>query len=103
MSQLSRTPRSGFAFLGTGKRSVAEHSFGVAFIALFLKDLCSEQVNGERLLELCLVHDLLETRAGDLNHVNKKYVKVDTSRLLQDLPSCVTTQQRIIERIKPQL
>ena len=39
IGMLSSIPRSGFAFLGSGKQSVAEHSFRVTLIAYVLARL----------------------------------------------------------------
>ena len=34
---------------------------------------------------LCLFHDIPEARTGDLNYVNKKYVKVAERKAVEDL------------------
>ncbi len=34
---------------------------------------------------MCLLHDLHEARTGDLNYMNKKYVKVDEEKAIEDL------------------
>jgi putative hydrolase of HD superfamily len=70
---LKRIHRTGYQFLGPGKESVAEHTFGVMCIAWTLAQLTPE-VNTGRLLAMCLVHDLPEARMGDLNYVQKRYV-----------------------------
>ena len=44
---LKEIPRSGFAYLGAGRESVAEHSFSTAFIAYVLTQL-SPQVDAHR-------------------------------------------------------
>ncbi len=87
VGMLANTPRSGFAFLGTGKQSVAEHSYRMALVALALARLIEGPVNIERLLLICLTHDLPEARTGDMNYVNKKYVKVDEAKALNELRS----------------
>lgn len=87
VGMLANTPRSGFAFLGTGKQSVAEHSYRMALVALALARLVEEPVNIERLLLICLTHDLPEARTGDMNYVNKKYVQVDEAKALSELRS----------------
>jgi putative hydrolase of HD superfamily len=74
---LKNTPRSGYKFLGRGKESVAEHSYGAAFIAYSLgrmSILQGEEVDMERLLSLALFHDIAEARTGDHNYMNKRYV-----------------------------
>ncbi len=85
---LKRTPRSGFQFLGSGGESVAEHSFRTACIAYVLGNLEEEagrRIDKDRLLKMGLFHDLLEARTGDLNYVNKKYVKVDERKTRREL------------------
>ena len=74
--QLKRIQRTGYQFLGPGKESVAEHTFGVMCIAWTLARLMPEADTG-RLLAMCLVHDMPEARVGDLNSVQKRYVEAD--------------------------
>lgn len=85
VGMLANTPRSGFAFLGTGQQSVAEHSYRVTIISLVLADLCQEKVDREKLMMLSLLHDLPEARTGDLNYVNKKYVVADAKKAIEDI------------------
>jgi len=81
---LKRTPRSGFQFLGSGAESVAEHIFRTAYIGYLLGRL-TENADVDRLVKMCLFHDLPEARTGDLNYVNKKYVVADEDRAVRDL------------------
>ena len=67
---LKNIPRAGFHFLGAGKESVAEHSFCITFIAYVMAHLEAE-INSLRLITMCLVHDLPESRTGDHNYVQK--------------------------------
>lgn len=84
VGMLKRTPRTGFQFLGSGAESVAEHSFRTAVIGYTLASLDGEADVG-RVLKLCLFHDIPEARIGDLNYVNKKYVRADEERAVADL------------------
>ncbi|MFH0810018.1 MAG: HD domain-containing protein [Pseudomonadota bacterium] len=81
---LQHTPRSGFQYLGTGRQSVAEHSLRSCFVAWTLARL-EPSVDARRLLELVLFHDLPEVRTGDLNYVNKLYVKTMEAQAWKDL------------------
>ena len=81
---LKRTPRSGFQFLGTGAESVAEHIFRTVYIGYALGKI-DGTVDTDRLLQMCLFHDLPEARTGDLNYVNKKYVVADEEKAVEDL------------------
>lgn len=71
---LKRIPRSGYQFLGAGRESVAEHVHMMSFIALVMGKM-SPDVNLAKLLSMCLLHDLPEARTGDLNAVQKRYVR----------------------------
>ena len=80
-AHLKRTPRSGFNFLGAGKESVAEHTFCTLFIAWVMAKM-DTRVDALRLMSMCLMHDLPESRMGDLNYVQKQYVTADESAAL---------------------
>ena len=84
---LAKTPRSGFAFLGSGQQSVAEHSFRMALIAFALADLVKDNqpVDRSKLLAMALLHDLPEARIGDLNYVNKRYITADEEKAVEDI------------------
>ncbi len=80
---LKDIPRAGFAFLGAGNESIAAHSFAAAFIGYVMSRL-DQGVDADRLISMCLVHDLPEARIGDLNYVNKQYVEADEKRAVYD-------------------
>ena len=54
--------------------NIASHSFRVTMIGLFLAKL--EKTDPYKVIVMCLLHDLEETRAGDQNWIHKKFVKV---------------------------
>jgi putative hydrolase of HD superfamily len=86
VGMLKRTPRSGWQFLGAGSESVADHVFRATMIAFVLGRM-DGTVDADRVLRLALIHDLPETRTGDLNYVNQKYVQADEARAAADLSS----------------
>lgn len=96
---LKRTPRTGFQFLGSGAESVAEHIFRTVYIGYTLGRL-SKGVDTDKLIKLCLFHDLPEARTGDLNYVNKKYVRPDIEKAVNDLASTVPFGNEITELIR---
>ncbi len=81
---LKDTIRSGYAFLGSGKESIAEHSFMTAFIC-FAMARTEPDINAEKLVSMALVHDIAEARTGDFNYVEKQYSKIDEDRAISDL------------------
>ena len=64
MLELKQLSRTGWVRSGVeNPESVAAHSWGMAVLAL---SLAPKELNLERVLSLCLVHDLPEVRVGDL-------------------------------------
>ncbi|MBM3129761.1 MAG: HD domain-containing protein [Chloroflexi bacterium] len=84
VGMLNRTPRSGFAFLGSGAQSVAEHIYRMMHVAFVLARMSRAPLDEARLMRLVMFHDLPEARTGDHNYVNRKYVTEDLELLLAD-------------------
>ncbi|MGD9225800.1 MAG: HD domain-containing protein [Desulfobacterales bacterium] len=81
---LKEIPRSGFHFLGSGKESIAEHTFSTTFIAFVMSQL-EPDIDALKLISMCLVHDLPEARTGDLNTVHKTYVTANEAKAIKDI------------------
>lgn len=84
---LKRIQRTGYAYLGTGKENVASHSFGVVFIAWILSELYKAKatnINVEKTIKMALIHDIIESRTGDFNAVNKLYNRAEEKKALED-------------------
>ncbi|MFW6014675.1 MAG: HD domain-containing protein [Candidatus Nanoarchaeia archaeon] len=71
---LKSVPRSGWFFLGKNNpESVAEHSFRTALIGYVIAK--KEGADADLVMKICLFHDFHETRLGDFNMVNKRYME----------------------------
>lgn len=53
---------------------ISSHSFRTAFIGYFLARELKADV--DKVMKMCLLHDIEEARSGDQNWVNKRYLKV---------------------------
>lgn len=82
VGMLRRTPRSGYQFLGSGKESVAEHSYRTTVIGYVLAQLTD--ADWTKVVLMCLFHDLHEARTGDFNYVNRMYNNTKAVNALQD-------------------
>lgn len=80
---LKKTPRSGFQFLGSGGESVAAHSFRASVCGYALAAM-EPRADSNKVVLMCLFHDLPEARTGDHNYVNKKYVTADEDAVIRD-------------------
>ena len=62
--QLKSLSRAGWVRSGIAHpESVAAHSWGMSFLCL---TLCPEELNTQRVLELAILHDLVEVHTGDI-------------------------------------
>ena len=82
VGMLRHTPRSGYAFLGSGRENVAEHSYRVSVLGYALARLTG--ADPARVAFLCLFHDLHEARTGDFNYVNHRYNQCRAREALED-------------------
>jgi putative hydrolases of HD superfamily len=96
---LAKTPRSGFFFLGSGDQSVAEHVNRVVYIG-FTLGMLTPNVDVGKILKMCLLHDLSETRISDLNYVHQKYTERHEHKAIDDLAKTLPFGNDILELIK---
>ena len=69
---LERVPRAGFVMSGVeGPEDVAAHSAGVGAAALLIADRMETPVDRGKLLTMALLHDIGESRTGDIPLVTK--------------------------------
>jgi putative hydrolase of HD superfamily len=78
IQRLKTLERTGWMLRGlpAGMESVAAHSYGVAVAAMFLGDAARARgasVDMELLLRMALLHDVAETRLGDLPRTASQY------------------------------
>jgi 5'-deoxynucleotidase YfbR-like HD superfamily hydrolase len=70
---LKNIPRAGWLLLGMQQpESVAEHSFRIGVVGIALATLEGADIG--RVAALCLMHDMHETRIGDVPSVGRAYV-----------------------------
>lgn len=85
LQRLKRLDRTGWVLRGLppGAESVASHSYGVALSAMLLADECAArgvELDVGRVLRLALLHDLQETRTGDMPRTVAEYYGAETRR-----------------------
>lgn len=92
----SKTPRSGFWFLGSGNQSVAEHLFHTAMIAYALAYL-EPRVDKNRVVLMALFHDIGEGRTSDHNYVHQRYGRLAEAEAVKDISGSVPFGGEILE------
>lgn len=100
-AELKSELRHGWNADGTRAESVAEHCFQLGLFAMLVAPYLEHPVNVERLLKMCLVHDLPEIVTGDTPYVSevdrlsKKHAEqAAMEELTGIMPSIVGTEVR---------
>lgn len=66
-------------FLNANFQNVSEHTFRVMWIALLISEK-EKKGDHEKILKMALVHDVPESRTGDVNYLSRQYTKRDEER-----------------------
>lgn len=80
---LNRFKRSGFDFLGSGNQNISSHSFRTSIISYVLAKRL--KADSSIAVLLSLFHDIPETRTGDINYFQKKYIEKDELKAVNDI------------------
>ncbi|MBI2577221.1 MAG: HD domain-containing protein [Candidatus Wildermuthbacteria bacterium] len=92
----SKTPRSGFWFLGSGSQSVAEHLFHTSMIAYALAYL-EPKADKYKIVLMALFHDIGEGRTSDHNYVHQRYGRLAEAEAVKDIAQSAPFGQEILE------
>lgn len=78
--------------------NIASHSFRVAIIGYFLaKEVGADP---DKVIKMCLLHDIEESRAGDQNWVQKKYIKVFEDEIRREQLEKIPNSQELLNLSK---
>ncbi|QQG49627.1 MAG: HD domain-containing protein [Candidatus Berkelbacteria bacterium] len=81
---LRHVQRTWRQFLGADFANVSEHTFRLMWVALLIASK-EKEVNGEKLLKMALVHDLPESRTGDVHYVSRLYTTRNEQLAINDM------------------
>jgi putative hydrolase of HD superfamily len=78
--------------------NIASHSFRTTIIGYFLaKEL---KADADKVVKMCLFHDLEEARSGDQNWVNKKYLKIFEEEIRKEQLQKLANTEELLELSK---
>jgi len=75
--------------------TIASHSFETTIIGMILAKM--ENVDENKVLKMCLFHDIAEARTGDANFIHSHYVKADEEKAIRDQYSETPLEEEIIK------
>lgn len=76
--------------------NVSEHIFRVAWIALILAKRENVE-NTDKLLKMALVHDITESRTGDVNYISRQYTERKEHNAIRDILKDTSLEKEFIE------
>jgi putative hydrolase of HD superfamily len=90
--------RSHHQVINWSNDTIASHSFRVAIIGLILAEM--EKADQDKVVKMCLLHDLAELRTGDANFVNKFYRVESEEKAIYDQWKEIVGGKKIIFLLK---
>ena len=82
IATLRRLTRSHRQMISEVSDNISDHSFRVAIIGMILANL--EQCDENKVLKMCLFHDVAEARTGDANFINQQYLVLHEEEARKD-------------------
>ncbi|MEW6328852.1 MAG: HD domain-containing protein [Candidatus Micrarchaeota archaeon] len=99
LGALKRLLRSGWLSIGIAHpESIAGHVFRTVLIGLLLAK--KERADENKVIKLCLLHDLAEIRTSDLTPLNSKYIKKDDKRAARDVVKGLFCERELNELLR---
>lgn len=95
LEQLKFTRRSGWHHIGADPESVAEHTQRASALA-FLLAVSEGHPNPELVVTMVVFHDMHEARTGDDDLVQKRYLKVDGRKAVEEQTAALGPAGRAI-------
>ena len=77
-------PRAWKQFFNADFENLAEHHFRVAWLGLILAGM-EGRGNHSKILKMALVHDIAESRTGDVHQIGRQYTKRDEKLAIDDI------------------
>lgn len=95
IASLRRLTRNHCQVIEDASDNISDHSFRVAIIGMILASL--EKCDSNKVLRMCLFHDVAEARIGDLNYINKLYVKTDERQAREDQMDGLLIKEEVMD------
>ena len=85
MGSLRFIDRAWKQFLGPSFANLADHHLRVIWLSLILAKMESRKVDLQKIMMMALVHDIAESRTGDVHYISRQYTKRDEAKAIADI------------------
>lgn len=98
IATLRRLTRSHRQMIQEVNDNVSDHSFRVTVIGMILANL--EKCDQNKVLKMCLFHDVIEARTGDANFINQQYVDLHEKEAREDQMKGLPIGEEILQILR---
>lgn len=98
IATLRRLTRSHRQMIQEVSDNISDHSFRVAIIGMILAEM--EKADSNKVLKMCLFHDIPEARTGDANAINQHYLDIHETEALGDQMKDLPIEKEVIKLFK---
>ena len=95
IASLRRLTRSHRQLIQEVTDNISDHSFRVVVIGMILANL--EKCDENKVIKMCLFHDVAEARTGDANYINKQYVDLHEEKAAKDQMEGLPIRKEVLE------
>ena len=71
--------------MGSNFANLAEHHFRVIWLAMILTKMEKKKINMGKIIKMALVHDITESRTGDVHYISRQYTQRDETKAIKDI------------------
>lgn len=96
IGSLRNIPRQWSRFLNTNFDNVAEHHFRVLWTALVIAKHEKAGDTG-KIMKMALVHDITESRNGDVDYISRQYVERKEEMAIKDMLGDTVLEKEFLE------
>lgn len=96
IGMLRLMPRQWQRFLGPDVANNSEHMFRVAWLAWIIAEREGVKDTG-KIIKMALMHDIAESRTGDVDYISRQYVKRDEHAAARDMLTDTSIEQELLE------
>jgi len=76
---------------------LADHHFRVLWLALMIAAQEKAKINSEKMMKMALVHDIAESRTGDVDYLARQYVKRNEELGIADMLAGTSLEEEFLE------
>lgn len=95
LGSLDKVRRAWIKEVGVEVSTLSEHHFRVSWIAMIIAQ--KERADISRVLQMAMIHDIAESRCGDVSYLGRQYVKRDEDKAMKD----IFDETALSEYVKP--